>query len=534
MCGYKTIDGVKYEQELLDMADKFAKVGTLGLPEAEALWKSALDGRGVTVTESKSLEYIIQHHSLSNEAKDYLSRQLRGDEKGKRKGHAKGEGRGDGPAHKKPNSGWDYYEKIEGVPYKRKLLHLAETCAQDGVISLDEASRLWEDAKDGGRVTDIERDTLKYLMKKYAFDMPARLFMSERLNLDAAAAMHGDAKLSCLGHGPAAPGDTSSSSLPGVGLAEEDSFRPLFFNPGNACVQEFLQTLGTASKSLDVAVYVLTDDRLADILLLKHASGVKVRVIADNDQEHKFATSDLAKLRAAGIEVRLDRTPAHMHHKVAIIDGTTCICGSANWTTGALKNNRENSVIITCKSVVDRFVAEFDRLWNEFASDEPLSSSGVAPDAEFKDGCAVLCFPDRHDFNLKMLLHEVQSAKSSLDVAMFTLTLPEMIAALIHARERGLRVRVITDDVQAKIIASMGKRIAELRSAGIEVRDDHSPANMHHKFCIIDDETLCNGSFNWTRQASDRNNENVIIFRKAPRLALSFKAEFEKLWAAFA
>ncbi len=55
---------------------------------------------------------------------------------------------------------------------------------------------------------------------------------------------------------------------------------------------------------------------------------------------------------------------------------------------------------------------------------------------------------------------------------------------------------------------------------------------MHHKCAIIDKHILMNGSFNWTRQATNRNIENVLITDK-PKLVMPFLEEFNKLWDKF-
>lgn len=52
---------------------------------------------------------------------------------------------------------------------------------------------------------------------------------------------------------------------------------------------------------------------------------------------------------------------------------------------------------------------------------------------------------------------------------------------------------------------------------------------MHHKFCVIDDEIICTGSFNWTSQAVTGNNEFVMISNES-WIVDPFRAEFKKLW----
>jgi|25_taG_2_1085351.scaffolds.fasta_scaffold00464_17 hypothetical protein len=51
---------------------------------------------------------------------------------------------------------------------------------------------------------------------------------------------------------------------------------------------------------------------------------------------------------------------------------------------------------------------------------------------------------------------------------------------------------------------------------------------MHNKFCIIDNHTILNGSYNWTSNAST-NKENIQITRENIPLAKKFEREFEEL-----
>jgi cardiolipin hydrolase len=55
---------------------------------------------------------------------------------------------------------------------------------------------------------------------------------------------------------------------------------------------------------------------------------------------------------------------------------------------------------------------------------------------------------------------------------------------------------------------------------------------MHHKFVIVDNILIANGSFNWTRQAITGNRENVVITNE-PQIVRNFCDEFEKLWIEY-
>ncbi len=72
---YQTIDGVKYEKELLDLATAHTTgqgEGKLSKDEVADLFKSANDGQGVTDTEKGTLEYIRNNFEFTDAAaKDF-------------------------------------------------------------------------------------------------------------------------------------------------------------------------------------------------------------------------------------------------------------------------------------------------------------------------------------------------------------------------------------------------------------------------------------------------------------------------------
>ena len=128
---------------------------------------------------------------------------------------------------------------------------------------------------------------------------------------------------------------------------------------------QLLQYLSSARKTVDVAVYCITGRELVSVLVDLHQMGVIVRVMTDDEQintEH----SQIGYLRSQGIQVRNDRTPFYMHHKYAIVDGETLINGSFNWSKSAITGNNENLTITNQLDIVDAYIKEFNKLWEEF------------------------------------------------------------------------------------------------------------------------------------------------------------------------
>lgn len=134
------------------------------------------------------------------------------------------------------------------------------------------------------------------------------------------------------------------------------------FSPGMACLQTIQRCLRHARKTIDICVFTLSDDRIAEEVLAAHRRGIKVRIITDNDKEYD-AGSDIGRLRDAGIALLVDRSEAHMHHKFAIFDGEKLINGSYNWTRSAAQYNEENLVLSNDRRLVEEFSGQFEKLW---------------------------------------------------------------------------------------------------------------------------------------------------------------------------
>ena len=80
----------------------------------------------------------------------------------------------------------------------------------------------------------------------------------------------------------------------------------------------FIRFLGSAQKTLDICIFALTNDRIAETVLNSHRRGVAVRVICDDDQAQSKG-ADIHKLKTAGITVRMDMSQFHMHNKYVLI-----------------------------------------------------------------------------------------------------------------------------------------------------------------------------------------------------------------------
>jgi len=149
----------------------------------------------------------------------------------------------------------------------------------------------------------------------------------------------------------------------------QDAVAPLaeaHFSPRQDCAQRVVHLLEEAQRTVDICVYTITDDRIANAISAAHARGVQIRIITDEAKEHDLG-SDIDRLRYEGVPVREDDSEHHMHHKFAIFDGHRLVTGSFNWTRAAARYNQENLVVTSDRHLLRAFEHTFERLWERYA-----------------------------------------------------------------------------------------------------------------------------------------------------------------------
>jgi phosphatidylserine/phosphatidylglycerophosphate/cardiolipin synthase-like enzyme len=134
----------------------------------------------------------------------------------------------------------------------------------------------------------------------------------------------------------------SSDSQP---IARQDDSINVYFSPGGGCTQAIVHEIDAAQKSIDIQAYTFTSSPIADAVLAALNRGVAVRVILDKSQERE-PYSSLNFLYAGGVPIWVDENYAIAHNKIILIDGTTILTGSFNFTREAETENAENLLVI--------------------------------------------------------------------------------------------------------------------------------------------------------------------------------------------
>lgn len=117
-------------------------------------------------------------------------------------------------------------------------------------------------------------------------------------------------------------------------------------------------------------------------------------------------------------------------------------------------------------------------------------------------------------------------AQETVDLCIFTITDNQLAGKIKACHNRGVKVRLITDDEKT---ADSGSEVFKLQKTGIGVKIDNSRYHMHNKFGVIDNKIAITGSFNWTYTATKHNQENLLATTKH-EIVKRYSLEFERLW----
>ena len=113
-------------------------------------------------------------------------------------------------------------------------------------------------------------------------------------------------------------------------------------------------------------------------------------------------------------------------------------------------------------------------------------------------------------------------------VAVYGLTSPLAVKALVAAMKRGVDVRVITDRGRLDD-AKQRAALSTLRQAGIPIKVNRHDGLMHLKQVAVDDEINTNGSMNHTTSGNRYNDERLDVIRDYA-LTVRAREKFLSMW----
>lgn len=135
------------------------------------------------------------------------------------------------------------------------------------------------------------------------------------------------------------------------------------------------------------------------------------------------------------------------------------------------------------------------------------------------------------------ILQVISSTRKSILVCVFRITHRDIVQKLLEQKRRySLDIRIISD--MSNEVAFENKdhcrALRDLHRGGIKIRvkgQFKKEGLMHHKFSIMDKRTLIHGSANYSYNASQDNDEVVLIEQDEYTIS-KFTQIFEDLWSS--
>ena len=286
------------------------------------------------------------------------------------------------------------------------------------------------------------------------------------------------------------------------------------------------QAMDRARSTLDIAAFSLDSDSLRDAIGRAHGRGVAVRVVSDD--AHGIDSEDdshLRDLRRAGLAVRDDGRSGLMHNKFVIIDQRRVWTGSWNFTVNGSYRNNNNAISLASAEAAAAFQAEFDEMFERGEYGKRSRDQGIVTVALDEGEIDILFAPEGDA--LVTLLEEIARASESIRFMTFVFSLEALAEAmLLQAATMDVEIEGV---FEARNSTASWSMMPALHCAGASVRQDGNPYILHHKVIIIDERTVITGSFNFSRSAAERNDENILIIRQADIAGL-YLDEWRRIW----
>ncbi|MGV3526962.1 MAG: phospholipase D-like domain-containing protein [Candidatus Sericytochromatia bacterium] len=292
----------------------------------------------------------------------------------------------------------------------------------------------------------------------------------------------------------------------------------------------FIGLIDSATRTLDGAFYDIADQASVEALIRAKQRGVNVRLVTETDSlmdknNPNLPRQSIAALRAAGIEIRDDKQAGLMHHKFMVVDNTTVWTGSLNLTTSSVYHHNNNSVMIKSPQLAENFNAEFKRLFEEGLF---TPNAHPVPHAMVNvSGIQIQTFFSPGGGAIDAILAELGKSTKNIRFMAFSMTDKNILNLMLQKKAAGVKVEGVFDTC----LIPQYSIYWELKKNGILALGDGNQALMHHKVMIIDDETVITGSFNFSKSAQTKNQENMVLI-KSPAIAKQYVDEYYRIRTA--
>ena len=353
---------------------------------------------------------------------------------------------------------------------------------------------------------------------------------------------------------PSRPIRLNDTTLPSVAMRPDRPISPLL-----------VEAVDHTQKDLYVAAYEFKDREILKALRRARDRGVQIHIILDYDnvfprkrpgeRYRPHRSLEIQSLLNEGFDVTVLKGMWRYgisHNKFMVFDGKVAEFGSYNYSWTAEGHHYENARFTDDQAHVDgfgeywKYLRERSVTFAEARAKDWPTATGDAPydtalSVSYKNSEGKTVKLPKFFFNPNAkaedwVVEAMDAAVESLDISAFTFRSRKIAEALVRAKERGVKVRVLLDKSQNDQEATKPFR-DWLAFHKVKVRilagpDPNGPdwaQKDHNKFFVVDGKLVENGSMNFTKNAFLFNYENAS-FTTDKTDAAAFQAFFNDMW----
>lgn len=312
------------------------------------------------------------------------------------------------------------------------------------------------------------------------------------------------------------------------------------------CRSILINYIRAETVGIDVGFWFMEDARYTTELINRFKAGVPVRVLVDSraNATNKYNADRLLELKTAGIPMRERYTGGILHWKMMLFAGQGIVeFSGANYSadawlpspgTAPYTNYTDESIFFTGDhSLVDSFRTKYDDLWTNTTSYRDYAN---VPAARIR---AYGIFPKDPQLNfvpaesyVNRALGRYSKETRQIDVIMYRITDRRHTDAMIAAKQRGVRVRLITEPQQYRDVTRLWHswNVDRLYMAGVEIMQrQHAGLNHQKSVLMYGLGTTMFGSSNWSSPSGESQEEHNM-FSTDPATFDWFVNQFERKW----
>ena len=332
-----------------------------------------------------------------------------------------------------------------------------------------------------------------------------------------------------------------------VGAPVEPGGEYVVLRNGDEVFPPMLDAIRSAQRRISFESFIYEDGVAGDPFTMELAAaagrGVTVRIVLDA-VGGELSDESAGKLQEAGVEIRwfnpirpwsLEETNYRTHRKVLVVDGDVAFTGGIgladHWLGHAQDPDhwRDTQFKVTGPAV-RALEASFYENWLESGGRSVPALDPDRPAHGTARSVVAWSNPTGGASNVKLLyLLSIAAARQRIDIESPYFILDESSRWALHqARQRGVRIRVVTDgEITDAMPVKYSSRegYQQLLDWGVEIYE-YQPTMMHVKAMMVDGAWSVIGSANFDNRSFELNDE-LTIGVADPGLATALTNDFE-------